>query len=536
MNYMDVESSFFQAELKKRYNEINAVIDSLKLNTTNKIKFRKNENIKSVTFSVLHQDIHRVANWIIHSVPKGSMVIFYGDTSYEQFVLDLTCLKFGRETLVLPKSMSLDELKSFLSLYNNPLLFCEDNLDTDLEHLTFESILQSASSLLPIYDSTEAAPIESGFYSACCSSGTTSISNSDTKIIRLPYFSFQKTTEAHYGNVSGGSILVWMSYSHFIQRVVAFEALALQFDLIISKPSYAYYDIKKFKPSFMVSAPHLYEMIANSILNRIEKLDRKNRRILRMSDMFLNHKSLNKFKKRFLSLYLSRSIPEISAFENADNFFWNGAPISIDSIKVLTRFGIQIYGAYGISEIGQISSDCMHTYSPGSVGVPSRTVKISEYGEILIKVDENVRTYDSLNLTTDNYIKTSDYGHISKGNLFVTSRKDDVIILGNGKNINPHEVETYFKRKLRTNYACLISGENEDLIIILNNEFGEYIPDIVRNYNYTQRVHASIRKVFLTKELNENSKYITSSKKLKRKLIKKHYVDRVIQGELLTIR
>ena len=46
--------------------------------------------------------------------------------------------------------------------------------------------------------------------------------------------------------------------------------------------------------------------------------------------------------------------------------------------------------------------------------------------------------------TDDGYFRTGDYGKLTKkGQIMITGRKKNIIILGNGKNIYPEELEDY---------------------------------------------------------------------------------------------
>ena len=91
---------------------------------------------------------------------------------------------------------------------------------------------------------------------------------------------------------------------------------------------------------------------------------------------------------------------------------------------------------------------------PGSVGLalPSLNVKIEKpdengEGEILVKGPSVMLGYynnekENEKAFEDGWFKTGDYGYIdSKGYIYVTGRKKDIIVLRNGKNVYPQEIE-----------------------------------------------------------------------------------------------
>jgi long-chain acyl-CoA synthetase len=89
----------------------------------------------------------------------------------------------------------------------------------------------------------------------------------------------------------------------------------------------------------------------------------------------------------------------------------------------------------------------------GSVGqaVPGVLVELRE-GEIVAKGDNIMKGYynkpaETKEVLIDGWLFTGDLGHIDKdGYLYITGRKKDLIILSNGKNINPEEIEAKLEK------------------------------------------------------------------------------------------
>ena len=64
--------------------------------------------------------------------------------------------------------------------------------------------------------------------------------------------------------------------------------------------------------------------------------------------------------------------------------------------------------------------------------------------------------------TEDGFFKTGDYGYIDKdGFLFITGRKKDIIVLRNGKNVYPQELE-FLITKLDYVLECIVFPRNKD--------------------------------------------------------------------------
>ena len=136
-----------------------------------------------------------------------------------------------------------------------------------------------------------------------------------------------------------------------------------------------------------------------------------------------------------------------------------GAPINSEIISFFDAIGISSINGYGITECSPIiaANHSKHTVD-GSVGwvCDSDHVIIDSpnedgEGEILVK-GPNVMLgyYNNPEATKEaiderGYFKTGDYGKFGKeGALFITGRKKNLIILSNGKNVYPEEIENEF--------------------------------------------------------------------------------------------
>ncbi len=135
-----------------------------------------------------------------------------------------------------------------------------------------------------------------------------------------------------------------------------------------------------------------------------------------------------------------------------------GAPLSKTYVRDFDAFGIEIQEGYGITECSPLLAvNRKGEVLPGSVGrtVLGVEVKIDckageTTGEILAKGDNVMLGYyenpeaTAEAFTEDGFFKTGDIGYIDKkGHIFITGRKKNVIILSNGKNIFPEELEEH---------------------------------------------------------------------------------------------
>lgn len=139
---------------------------------------------------------------------------------------------------------------------------------------------------------------------------------------------------------------------------------------------------------------------------------------------------------------------------------FGSAPADKKVIRFFESIGIDMLQGYGLTETSPVIScqcDDRRYRKIGSCGLPlyNQEVKILEpdehgVGEILVK-GPNVMLgyYENEEATNesfiDGYFRTGDLGYLDKkGFLYVTGRKKDVIVLNNGKNIFPQELEDHF--------------------------------------------------------------------------------------------
>lgn len=133
-----------------------------------------------------------------------------------------------------------------------------------------------------------------------------------------------------------------------------------------------------------------------------------------------------------------------------------GAPIRPELGEFFDAIGISLTNGYGITECSPLVSvnrDDFNDCSTVGIPLPCCQIKIQDpdedgIGEICVKGDVVMLGYfkkpeqTAQVLTPDGWFSTGDYGTINeKGQLVITGRKKNLIVLDNGKNIFPEEIE-----------------------------------------------------------------------------------------------
>ena len=134
---------------------------------------------------------------------------------------------------------------------------------------------------------------------------------------------------------------------------------------------------------------------------------------------------------------------------------YGAAPMNKETIIGYNNLGIDLIQGYGLTETSPvISAETDKEKRPGSVGLPlpNLEVKIENpneegIGEIVVKGPSVMLGYynneeETKKSLKDGWFYTGDYGYLDKDEfLYVTGRKKDIIVLKNGKNVYPQEIE-----------------------------------------------------------------------------------------------
>ena len=155
---------------------------------------------------------------------------------------------------------------------------------------------------------------------------------------------------------------------------------------------------------------------------------------------------------------------------------YGSASISKDTIIAYNNWGINLIQGYGLTETSPVltaESETKHRTGSAGYCLINQELKINNpdqdgIGEIVAKgqnvmlgyYNDEEKTKEAF--TKDGFFKTGDYGYIDKdGFLFITGRKKDIIVLKNGKNVYPQELE-FLITKLDYALECIVFSRDKD--------------------------------------------------------------------------
>ena len=298
-------------------------------------------------------------------------------------------------------------------------------------------------------------------------------------------------------------------------------------------------NIKEYKITAMISVPILYEAMYKKVMKAIEKKGKLEtvKKGVKISNFLLKF-GIDIRKKLFKEIH--------DTFGGKLRLFVSGgAALDPDTEKGFNELGITMYQGYGLTESSPVIAAEDDKYRRiGSIGkaLPSLDVKIDNpdedgVGELLAKGPSMMLGYYNNEEATkealkDGWLYTGDLAKIDKdGFIFISGRKKFVIVLKNGKNIFPEELEALIN-KIEGVKESFVYGRPEDdgdykiaakivydkenakeiLGTTDENEIKEKIWQEVKKVNKTMPAYKYIRDIIVTdKELIK-----TTTQKVKR--------------------
>lgn len=247
-------------------------------------------------------------------------------------------------------------------------------------------------------------------------------------------------------------------------------------------------NLKEFKITGFVCVPLMLEIMYKKMMKTIEEQGKAKL----VSTMRKVTRGLLKIKIDIRRKVFKQILDALGP--NLRMFISGGAAISKEAIRAFRDIGINLLQGYGLTETSPVLAGENDVYKrDGSVGfaLPGIDIKIDKpnsegIGEIIAKgpvvmhkyLDNEEATKEVLK---DGWFYTGDLGKFDKdGFLFITGRKKYVIVLKNGKNIFPEELEILINQ-LDYVSECMVFGKpdkDDDLKICAKIV---YNPEVMKN-------------------------------------------------------
>ena len=504
-------------------------------------KIRQENGYKEITHSEVRKMVDGLGTKLIDMGLKDKRIAVIGENRYEWEIayLSIVC---GTGTVVpLDKSLPENELESLIERSKAEAIICSQKyveilkktklkyiISMDLENdkdgiISQKRLISEGIQLVKSGDTSFInAKIDNEKMSIMLfTSGTTSIS----KAVALSHKNICSNLMDISSILDVNSSDVFLSFlplHHVFECTVGFlfslyvGAETVFCDGIRHIPE----NLAEYKVSVMASVPAIYERLFKIIKKHLEKQG-KVEQILKDEEKYKDS-SMEKKKEVFKEIH--------NLLGGNMKLFISGAASLEPSIEEkFRRLGFNMVQGYGLTETSPVVAIGNKKYhKTGSIGkcVPSDEVKLLDInkdgiGELAVKgPNVMLEYYENKEATEkvlkDGWFQTGDLARIDEdGYIFICGRKKSVIVLKNGKNIFPEEMETLINKEDGVEESFIfgkpISKDPNDIKIFVKivynkegfegkteTEIKEYFNEKIKSINKTMPHYKAIRGIIIS--------------------------------------
>lgn len=522
----------------KKYKDIRELVSDAVKTYPNNIAFiikEKKEEVtyKNITYKMLQEDINKLGTALIDLGLKDKKIAIISNNRYEWCLAYLATLCGVGIVVPLDKSLPAGEIESLIKRsYANAVIFedkysdimeeIKNNSQNDVEEyicmdkenkygfMSIEDLLDRGEKLLQNNDTRfENATINPEVMNIILfTSGTTSAS----KAVMLS----QKNIVSNIHSLNS-IIKVYETDRNlaFLPLHHTFGSTGLLFfisngvtNVFCDGLKYIQKNLQEYHVTIFVTVPLLLEAMNKKILKEIDKQGKtKLIKIATKVSNFLLKFGIDIRRKLFKDI-----INNLGGLRMAVS---GAAAIDKTVVENFTNFGIKTVQGYGLTETSPvITAENDENIRYGSVGFPLKNEEIKIFepneqgiGEIITKGPNVMLGYfeneEATNeVLVDGWFHTGDLGYIDKdGFLFITGRKKNVIVMKNGKNIYPEELEVLISKLpyVAENMVFGIPTKENDLDlaakIVYNKEYIEDTFKQISEEELKEKIWQDIKKI-----------------------------------------
>lgn len=479
--------------------------------------YDKNKNLISKTYYDYYNDVQNLSNYLNHKY-KNTHVAIIGENSYNYLVLFLSIIISGNVAVLIDKELNEEKINKLLKISDTKHIFYSNTYFNIKSSKAYQ--IENINEL--IKEGNKYTNKELLDENKCAAIFFTSGTSGPNKAVMLSQKNIASNiTEASSLFEPTGSVLSVLPYHHAFGLLTSVYAPFNYHKTVFinSTLKTIMKDMKTSAPQTLFLVPAFVEKFYKQIWvqARRKKMNYLLKAVIRTTNG-LKHIGIDIRRTIFKSV-----LDEFGG--NLEYIICGGAKLSKKYVKWFRSIGIEILNGYGITECSPVVAVNRNKfYKDGSVGqvVKDGIVKI-ENNEIVFKSDSVMLGYYNDPKSTneclvDGWFKTGDLGYIDNdGFLFITGRKKNIIVLSNGENVSPEEIEDVLNNDEAV-CEVIVYEKNDKLIATIypNDEYmgnQEYFNNLIYSYNKTVPKNRQIALVTLREEefeKNNNKKIIRS--------------------------
>ena len=532
------------------------------------------KELRTMTYAAFHDMVHEAAAAFDAMGLKGTRVAVIGDTSPQWICTYVAALAAGCVIVPMDKELEVGETCKFLNMVNAQAIVysksfnekfikpIQENRTTvryfipitpayddtfDSKVVSFEQVLACGRERMEreVYDYPTAIDREA-MAEMLFTSGTTGTSKC-VMLSQKNIFAAANSATETVCFVPEDVVVSVLPVHHTYELMCILAEMMFGIEICINDSlRHVLRNFQLFKPTGLVLVPLFLNTMYKKIWSEAERTHRDT--ILKAglaTSKTLLSMGIDARRKIFKSV--------LDAFGGRlDHIICGGAKLNPDLIAAFEDFGISVYEGFGITECSPLTNVTPYWRRKyGSIGphVPSCLCRIADAqpgehgypeGELQIKGDNVMLGYyenpeaNAAAFTQDGWFRTGDVAYMDEdGYVYITGRMKSVIVLENGKNIFPEEIEEYLS-EIETIAECVVVGrkaEDSDEIILTAIVYPNF--EKLPAGSTEELMHEAIRKAInavnrrlpgfkqvKALELRSTEFEKTTSKKIKRHLVK----------------
>ncbi len=429
--------------------------------------------IAHVTYNEFYETTENLGSALTKLGLGSAHIACIGDNSYNWITVYLTVLKSAGVFVPVDKELPIDDIIRVVNDSDSTAIFCGkrfeniilenrekftnikyiiglDRSESDENIMSLAELIEHGKTL----DRTEYDALKSDEYAIkmlVYTSGTTGLAKgvmlSEHNLISGVYYGL------HVSQVFGKGLSV-LPYNHTYESVCdILVAIHKHTTLCINDSLKAVVkNLQLFKPDYIYLVPAFLELFYSNMMRTIKKQGKEEL----VFGMIEKSNKLRKIGIDMRPIFFKKLTAAFGG--NLKKIVCGGAPIRPEIGKFFGDIGIWVIGGYGITECSplvSVNDEKANDYNTVGRRLPCLSWRVDEpneegIGEICVKGDVVMLGYykqpekTAEVLSEDGWFRTGDYGYITAEDwLVITGRKKNIIVLSNGKNVYPEEIENY---------------------------------------------------------------------------------------------
>lgn len=464
----------------QKFSSIREMLDMAKAQAGDKpaYMFSENKEVRTVTFSEFVDTTEYLGAALCELGVGDVHIANIGENSYKWIVIYLTALKSAGVYVPIDKELPFDNIVNIVNSSDSEVMFYSKKFEKQIkenrnlfpkikyfighqreenegEFLSFDLLVKRGRELTD-GGYTEYRDMKSDEHALkllVYTSGTTGTAKgvmlTEHNLVSSIYYGL----EVSHIYTRALSVL---PYHHTYEAVCGIlVAIHYHATLCINdKLSNVLKNLQYYKPDYIFLVPAFAELFYKRIHQTLKekKLDKLIYAMIKVSN-FLLKMGIDVRRKLFKSI--------IDNFGgNLREIICGGAPVRAEIGEFFDSIGVYLINGYGITECSPLVSVNREEFNDcTTVGRLLRCLELrfddvdsDGIGEITVRGDVVMKGYYNNPeatrevLSEDGWFRTGDYGMLDeKGFLVITGRKKNIIVLSNGKNIFPEEIEGYIQ-------------------------------------------------------------------------------------------